>query len=350
MSDGQTSTSIDPVQREGRQEDGTSVSRVEQSFQRIGKLRDGVITAASVLYLLGYLAWSFYAWKNNLGLLPVIQTHYFMAGVAPALFAVCCWLVFRCLKLLTDFTIKISTKRYAKATDINRKKFLRISTRINVFSFVFCFAAIIVHLTLGMSNSLKLLLLTFSILIPIFAGAVYTAAIFSKSLGRVDTRRHDYSLIAYHCVTIFLLGSFVYIVALYPSLPQELGGMRSRIAYLDLERAKVSEETREAMMPNFARRLPTDPDKDKNPVVRTLLLDVLYESNDLMLVRPHGAKKTSFTYQVKKDAIQGVTWCGYNAPTVEPDYQTEKRSTGPEKTNEGSSNRLVGPGLPSSAK
>jgi hypothetical protein len=47
----------------------------------------------SVLYVLGYLSWSAYAYDNHFGLLPALDAQYFAAGVLPALvcvLTVCC--------------------------------------------------------------------------------------------------------------------------------------------------------------------------------------------------------------------------------------------------------------------
>jgi hypothetical protein len=42
------------------------------------------LVTASILYAVGYLVWSYHAWRNKLGLLPALDAQYFVAGLAPS--------------------------------------------------------------------------------------------------------------------------------------------------------------------------------------------------------------------------------------------------------------------------
>jgi hypothetical protein len=54
-------------------------------LSRIGKVRDGLLVTATILYIVGYLVWSYNAWRNKLGLLPTLDPQYFVAGLIPVL-------------------------------------------------------------------------------------------------------------------------------------------------------------------------------------------------------------------------------------------------------------------------
>lgn len=60
-------------------------------MKQIGGLRDGFLVIASVLYILGYIIWSVSAFQSDLGLLPAIESQYFIAGIVPTLIL---WLVY----------------------------------------------------------------------------------------------------------------------------------------------------------------------------------------------------------------------------------------------------------------
>jgi hypothetical protein len=56
---------------------------VLERIKTIGEYRDAALVLISVDYLLGYFSWSVYAAKNDLGLVPALDTQYLVAGVLP---------------------------------------------------------------------------------------------------------------------------------------------------------------------------------------------------------------------------------------------------------------------------
>lgn len=50
-----------------------------------GERRDGLLVVAAAVYGLGYLVWSYNAWRNELGQLPALEFQYIISGVFPAL-------------------------------------------------------------------------------------------------------------------------------------------------------------------------------------------------------------------------------------------------------------------------
>lgn len=106
----------------------------------------------------------------------------------------------------------------------------------------------------------------------------------------------------------------VYGDGIYRDTVQEFGGMRPRAAYLDVTRAQLSRETREALLvPSDRQASVPDIRSDPMPVVRTVLVDVEFDAGDYLLVRPHGAPVTP-TYRLKKEVVQNIAWYGYLLP------------------------------------
>jgi len=92
-----------------------------------------------------------------------------------------------------------------------------------------------------------------------------------------------------------LVSLIFYQERLYTQLPQELGGVKPRCAYLDMKVEGLSEETRRAIA----------------AVVRSLQLDVLFASTSILMVRPNPAPTDaeSTVYEINRSNVQAITWC-----------------------------------------
>jgi hypothetical protein len=91
---------------------------------------------------------------------------------------------------------------------------------------------------------------------------------------------------------------------IYTQLPQELGGLKPRCAYLDMRVEGLSEETHQVI----AAPVRTGADA---AVVRSLQLDVLFASNSLLMVRPNPAPPGAegVVYEISRSNVQAITWC-----------------------------------------
>jgi len=67
-------------------------------IEKIGKLRDGLLVIVTINYIIGYIAWSYIAWRNGFGALPVLDAQYFLAGFPLILTAVLVFLIIKFLK------------------------------------------------------------------------------------------------------------------------------------------------------------------------------------------------------------------------------------------------------------
>jgi hypothetical protein len=65
--------------------------KIGNFVKRIGKLRDGFLVSGAALYGLGYLVWTYTAWRNDLGQLPALEFQYVIAGVVPAILLTFVW-------------------------------------------------------------------------------------------------------------------------------------------------------------------------------------------------------------------------------------------------------------------
>src|SRR4051812_14103708 len=89
----------------------TGDSKMFELMKRVGTLRDGLLVLSGILYFLGYATWSLNAWRNKLGLLPAIESQYFIAGIVPALVIFVTYLLVR-IGISFFFKVQIRLESY----------------------------------------------------------------------------------------------------------------------------------------------------------------------------------------------------------------------------------------------
>jgi hypothetical protein len=103
---------------------------------------------------------------------------------------------------------------------------------------------------------------------------------------------------------VVLTGILYFYLEIYPVLPQELGGVKPKCAFLDIEKNKLSSETLDAI-------IPTSLTTQDGPIVRSVKVDVYYSGGGALLIKPNHTQqeRSSTTYEIQKSAIQVITWC-----------------------------------------
>jgi len=76
----------------------------------LGERRDGFLVGGAVLYGLGYLVWSYNAWRNHLGQLPAIEFQYLMSGLIPGAIIGIAWAAIIFFSNMHDKTIALFEK------------------------------------------------------------------------------------------------------------------------------------------------------------------------------------------------------------------------------------------------
>lgn len=272
----------------------------------LAKLRDGLLVTAVIVYILGYLVWSLNAWVNNLGLLPALDFQYFVAGIFPALLI---WLVY-----IGVGNGRRLSKNFTKWFDPDAKGKVRYLRR---------FMRLINHLfwwTLGVKIILQQIEEIGIANVDIFSGiqvdisirtilfiAVFVLVMlpfyFVTGLTKFS---HLESLLYCYVVLIgaFVVGLGFYTFAIYPQLPQALGGLRPRCVYLDVKKGEMSNGTLKDIFP-------VDAIKSSSEVVRSVKVDIFFSGGEFIRVRPHVENQgvTPRVYKIRKDIVQTVVSC-----------------------------------------
>lgn len=262
-------------------------SRLIRRLKKLGGLRDGLLITGTALYVMGFLVWSIYAWWQNLGLLPAFEIQYFVAGLGLVLVIGLGYGGFKIAEALAQ-----SVRTWLGPDVKGRRRRFRTATRLAMYGMlvvVFIFPDWlegIVASVAGGSTPATVRLATI-----LLAGFVLEAT--SESEDPTDYIAP---------LVVFLLALTYFLFEIYPSIPQELGGVRPRCAYMDVATGDLSNETIDAIIPSWNG-------SGEGPIVRTAKVDVYFQGRESLLVRPQGADSRLPVYEIRNDVIRAVTWC-----------------------------------------
>jgi len=260
----------------------------------LGDLRDGFLVAAGASYVLGYLVWSLNAWQNNLGLLPALESQYFVAGIIPLLIIVLAVLIFRGER---RFRRRYSDWLSSEKRGRWRLRFLRgiaWSFTISIF--------------------LTVLLALLQVWIPVLEhGAAYIGWFWIVILLLLPDSELEgpgggflkfFQKLLVYFIVLFLavLSIAFYLEVVYPKITQEFGRVRPRFAYFDVSQHLVSEQTLEQI-------LSADALNSSRQVVQSKKVDVYFSGHSFILIKLHGQGATQPTFEIKQNAVQAITWC-----------------------------------------
>jgi hypothetical protein len=289
------------------------LTRFDAWFKHVGKSRDGILVVGGALYILGYIVWSINAFINKLGLLPAFESQYFIAGIVPFV------IIFLAI-LLIRFSWK-KNPHFPPWLNIWKGKWWKTLLQL------------VFPIAVGVLNAKRTDLIGRyftghrNLIGGILAGIVgvfVILALFSfdpssdrPKLGspphgppKKELRALTRFVILSLVITVLGIGALYFWVGLlYSKLPQPLGGVRPRCAYLDIENDGLSKDTLRAILP-LANPTPSPtPSPPATPptapnIVRSEKVDVLFSGSDYILIRVG-----SGVYEIKRDVIHAVRSC-----------------------------------------
>ncbi len=263
---------------------------------RIGGLRDGLLVLASLLYGLGYLVWSLHAWENHLGLLPALDTQYFVAGVFPALVLVVAFWTF---KLATRAIERFLFWLYSEPRT-------RIKTFVQWFTTAIGLIPLAVLLLTAFNADFRKVIRPEWTAAALFGGGSLWSLLHTRGAKDFNSNweRFYRVFLVGNVITFGALFAVLYFVYwVYPILPQELGGVKPRCAYLDLTRSQLSTATISALVDG-------DELRSSAPVVRSRRLEIPYSSSEVVMVRVQNR-----VYELDRKAVEAITSCDGNVTT-----------------------------------
>jgi hypothetical protein len=297
-------------------------------LRHIGEARDGILILGGALYLLGYLVVSLNAWRNGLGLLPILEAQYLVAGLPAAII----------LSLI--YFITVQNLRFVDAL----RKWLkehsgktgwqnvpRIFFKTVQYTSAISFAGLLLLMLRGKKAPPTLIHVAYLIAIYIML-LTYAASDKEEGSGLLAwvNRKYNQLMVVVFPVTfgVFLLG--LYMLLFYPSLPQSFGGAKPRCAFLDLARDEISPKTLASVLPaeNLPATVQPSPAPSPNEgaasssgqgkvgeseinIVRSDRVEILFSGGDYTLIRIARLEgnQPQEVYEIKKDAIHAVKPC-----------------------------------------
>ncbi len=338
---------------------GDSPRALQQAIDRLtalGTIRDGILVSGAIFYAAGYLVWSSHAWRNNMGILPVLDFQYFVAGFVPVLIVTLAYLVGR---FLWHFIMEVWPQKVgADATGGWRtiRLTLRVLFEATLFSLLFM-AHPSISITLGFLRVVSvskrlpipwitkrhddlpakgkvlrgivtlalLALFVFSLIkgnainttffgfvdriednvTPFLVFGILLSVLFSPMTEK-DWIARKLKVFYFALCILFLplLGLLYYALEVYPNWPQELGGVQPRYAYVDISTETLSEETRAMLLPEQAADV-------TQGTIRSHRLTVLFSNDIYLLVKPprQEQRRDARVYELKKGKLKAITWC-----------------------------------------
>lgn len=289
------------------------LTRFDAWLKQVGKSRDGILVVGGALYILGYIVWSINAFVNKLGLLPAFESQYFIAGIVPLV-----------IIFLAVLLIRLSWKKNPhfpswlniwKGTWWNTILKLLFPVAVGVLNskpanFIGSYFTGHRNLVGGILAGIVVVF----VILALFSFDPSSDALKLKveegAIPKKKLRALARFAILFLVITVLGAGALYFWAGLlYSKLPQPLGGVRPRCAYLDVENNGLSEDTLRAILPSaHPTPFPTPSLAATSTaapnIVRSEKVDVLFSGSDYILIRVGLG-----VYEIKRDVIHAIRSC-----------------------------------------
>lgn len=280
--------------------------------QNIGKYRDAFLVLVGIVYFAGYTVISLSAFHNNLGPMTIFDSQYLVAGLPICLLALFLLIV---VKYYYRFLINIWPNWV-----VRRKRPIRVLIMVILATLIAVWFHYMPHMRQPPFRTPSMEDILYygagCVLTTLFINGAfrYTYTVF-RPKNRIVRNLHDFMenkffafyRIIYNPLTyiliilgIILLAS-MYMNSIYPKIPQEFGGMKPRVAILDVVSGDLSNE----MTKDLGIR------QDLQGIVgQTDTINVYYIGNDNLIIgiRATATAKSGCRYEISRSAIKSIEW------------------------------------------
>jgi len=264
-------------------------------FKALGKFRDNIILILAINYGIGYAGWSVYAMIYSLGNIPAFDIQYILTGLAPSLILYIVFIYIKRRKYISNY-IDLNFNRKVKGARL-------IIRKIIYWGWLGVLAVPLVYLNLIKNNE---------IFIYIFIGTIVAINILSFTFRPVDCyylpkRKLEINKLlksvrllrrvniwgrnffqSYLLFTFCILVLPLFYFLIFPNIPQEIGGVKTKVAILISDKNIFSINTpKETKLSNQYRDT----------------LKIYFYNNTLIV-----GKKNDTTYEINRSNVQSLIW------------------------------------------
>lgn len=259
-------------------------------LRQLGDYRDAVLVCASFVYLLGYVSWAFYAGRYGLGMVPVLDAQYLVAGLVPTL-------IVGVAAILVAMQLRFAA--WASREPSDRR--LRIGSYLSALAIVAILGAALAGMVFDRMGKRSAEGVSTGIA-AVAAYGLMAGALLQGSRGSKFFRLYGLGVLWLVIALMPVLMTLGYLEKVFPRLPASLGGPAPRCVVMDVVAADLSPSALALMSRQGAAR-------DTTPVVRTREVDLLFSTSEAVTFRLPGAARDAPVYSLAKRSIVGVATC-----------------------------------------
>lgn len=270
-------------------------------FPNLSLLGLGIIPGS---YMAGFLIWSLHAHNEGLGVLPLNATQYLGAGAVAMGLATVMTTTSLILKHKWDAQVNLTTTEKTKTW----KRFLLDIGTVAAGILTGGTLLIVVNTIIPWFNTIHPLnLLTSFSIIGIGMLIIYTSTywlVLFMSRAKNDSSVNSLKTLLPHISGLgFSLLAFLafFSLTLLPIMTPEFGGAQERIASLDLDPDRLSQDTLSGLWPNW------EPPEDRAVIVRTPELKIAFINDNWILARSMDFADET-VYDIPRSIVGTVVW------------------------------------------
>jgi len=275
-------------------------------FDNLSKIKNGIFVFATLMYITGYFIWTFYAWKNQVGLLPLLDTQYFLTGFIPVLVLGMMLGGIYYRQTVTNNLPSWMDLHDSHNLSLRKRRARKIINVINICALILSILLLVIHKYAGLNLPTNVVAaLIFCLFVPLMISTFL--GVFEYEIER--TRKAKIFTIVFLSVWcgIFLL--IFYALEVYPRIPQEFGGTKPRCVLLDLKVEQLTPETARDVLDTYVVQNIVDETgfspKTKNVgVLRSIPVDLLYSKSSSLIIQAR-----SSTYELSTSSVLAITPC-----------------------------------------
>jgi hypothetical protein len=252
----------------------------EWLLSNASKLRDLALAGAAGTYAVGFIVWSIHASINNLGLLPVLDSQYIIAGLVPIILA----------------GFGVAAVYFGKKRVPTNPRLLWVTSVSKIPLIIILITIVCIYVLFVLGKLLSIVGFPFLdnivdpyvrapyatweyAVYPVIMLFGYISFLLNIVLLPSDRPSATSRFFDNNSLRIFLMMVPImafYVLYFYPLIPHSFSGVKPRCAYLDIDISKISADSRSALFST---------DEDMSIIRRSDAVDVYYAGDNWILVK-----------------------------------------------------------------